>query len=55
MKTIGATHRVSNILIELRLYDENGKYLEAIYSRKITSIYHYCKEHNIKITVKNHF
>ena len=47
----GITNRVSNILIELRLYDESGKYLESIYSRKIISIYQYCKEQNIKITV----
>ena len=55
MKT-ATTHRTGK-LKELRIFEEsnnNKKYIEAVYSYKITNIYLYCKENNILITKKNH-
>lgn len=54
MEYTGTTHRPSNKCFELRLFDNENQYISSVYARKISHIYQYCKENNIKINVKNH-
>ena len=54
MEYTGTTHRPSNKCFELRLFDNEKQYISSVYARKISHIYQYCKENNVKITVKNH-
>lgn len=38
---------------ELRIF-QDGNYTNTVYARKITFLYNYAKENNIKIILKNH-